>query len=106
MLHRSKALERCRTGRGELKMDGRSTEEVVRFTLPFYLPGLDKTQPPGDYLISFDEEPIEAGSHLAWRRVATFMYLPAISTISSIRQMVPINPSSLQAALAKDHKQI
>jgi hypothetical protein len=87
-------------------MNSRSTQEVVRFTSPFYLPGFDKTQPPGDYLVSFDEEPIEAGLHLAWRRVATFMYLPAMSARNPVHQMVPINPSSLQAAFEKDQRQI
>lgn len=87
-------------------MNARSTREVVQFVSPFYLPGFDKTQPPGEYLVTFDEEPIEAGSDLAWRRVRTFMYLPAISASSLTQQMVPISPSALQAALEKDERLI
>jgi len=86
-------------------MTTRTTQEVVRFMSAFSLPGFDVLQPPGEYLVGHDEEGIEVASHLAWRRVATFIHLPAISAKGSTQQMVPIIPVDLDAALEKDHKQ-
>jgi hypothetical protein len=61
--------------------------------------------PPGEYLVDRDEEPIQTEAHLAWIRVATFIHLPAISTHGPMRQMVPIDPAFLEAALEKDRRQ-
>jgi hypothetical protein len=58
-------------------MDSRTTRKVVRFLSAFSLPGFDKPQPPGEYLVDHDEGPVESGSNLAWRRVANFIHLPA-----------------------------
>jgi hypothetical protein len=86
-------------------MTNRTTQKIVRFLSAFSLPGFDAPQPPGEYLIDHDEEPIEAASHLAWRRVATFIHLPAISARSATQQMVPIDPAFLEAALQQDQRQ-
>jgi hypothetical protein len=86
-------------------MDNRTTQKVVRFLSAFSLPGFDAPQPPGDYLVDQDEEPIESGSSLAWRRVAAFIHLPAISIRATTQQMVPIDPAFLEAALEPDRKQ-
>jgi hypothetical protein len=50
-------------------MTGRTTQKVIRFLSEFSLPGFDAPQPPGEYLVDYDEEPIEVASHLrggAW----------------------------------------
>ena len=86
-------------------MDNRTTQKVVRFLSAFSLPGVDTPQPPGDYLIELDEEPIESGSSLAWRRVATFIHLPTVSVKTTTQQMVPVDPAFLEAALEPDRKQ-
>ncbi|MDW6026660.1 hypothetical protein SAZ10_33370 [Mesorhizobium sp. BAC0120] len=86
-------------------MNNRTTQKIVRFQSAFSLPGFDAPQPPGEYLVDHDEEPIEIASHLAWRRVATFIHLPAISTVCPTQQMVPIDPAFLDAALEQDQKQ-
>jgi hypothetical protein len=86
-------------------MTNRTTQKVVRFLSVFSLPGFDLPQPPGEYLVDHDEELIEVASHLAWRRVATFIHLPAISAKGARQQMVPIIPADLDAALGKDDKQ-
>lgn len=83
-------------------MTTRTTQTVARFSSPFLLPGFDAPQPAGDYRIDQDEELIEVFSRLAWRRVGAFIHLPAISTAGSTQQMVPINPTDLDAALEKD----
>jgi hypothetical protein len=79
----------------------RTTQEIVRFKSPFSLPGFDAPQPPGEYLVDQDEEPVEGASRIGWRRVATFIYLPAFSARWSKQQMVPVDPAFLKAALEK-----
>jgi hypothetical protein len=86
-------------------MDSRTTRKTVRFLSAFSLPGFETPLPPGQYLVDQDEEPIESGSSLAWRRVATFIRLPAISAKGLTQQMVPIDPAFLEAALEQDQKQ-
>lgn len=83
----------------------RTTPTVVRFNAAFMLPGFDALQPPGDYRVDLDEESLEAASRTAWRRVATFIHLPAISAKGSTQQMVPIEPAFLEAALVEDRRQ-
>ncbi len=82
----------------------RTTQTVARFSAEFELPGFDAPLPPGDYRVEHDEESIEGASWLAWIGVGSFIHLPAITTPTSSRQMLPINPADLKAALEKDHK--
>ncbi|MDX8450193.1 hypothetical protein [Mesorhizobium captivum] len=86
-------------------MTTRTTRTVVRFNAAFMLPGFDAPQPAGEYCVDLDEESLEGASRTAWRRVATFIHLPAISAKGSMQQMVPIEPASLEAALDKDRRQ-
>ncbi|TGQ53395.1 hypothetical protein EN836_14450 [Mesorhizobium sp. M1C.F.Ca.ET.193.01.1.1] len=86
-------------------MTARTTPTVVRFNVAFMLPGFDAPQPAGEYRVDLDEESLEGASRTAWRRVATFIYLPAISARGSTQQMVPIEAVSLEAALDKDGRQ-
>jgi len=83
-------------------MTTRTIQSVAQFSSPFMLPGFDAPQPAGDYRVDRDEELIEGASWLAWRRVNTFIHLPAISAKRSTQQMVPIDQADLDAALAKD----
>ena len=83
-------------------MTSRTTPTVVRFKSEFWLPGFDAPQPPGEYRVDHDEESLEGPSRIAWRRVATFIHLPAISAKGTTQQMMPIEPASLEAALEQD----
>ena len=56
--------------------------------------------PPGVYTVVTDEELIEELSFSAYRRISTLMLLPA-QTGSAV-EMVTIEPSDLEAALARD----
>lgn len=85
-------------------MTTRTTQTVVRFSSAFLLPGFDAPQPAGEYRVDQDEESIDGLSKLAWRRVAAFVHLPAITLQVPTQQMVPINPTDLDAALEKDHQ--
>ena len=78
---------------------------TVKFTAPFALSGLDEIQPPGDYEIDEDEELIDGLSWLAYRRVATFIRLPAISSTDRLKsQLVAIDRSELEAAMRQDEE--
>ena len=87
-------------------MTTRTTQNVVRFSAAFQLPGFDAPQPAGEYRIDHDEECIDGASWLAWRGVGGFIHLPAIATPT-------FDPADgcrsiqldLEAALEKDHKQ-
>jgi len=84
--------------------DRRTTRKIIRFKSAFCLPGFAAPQPPGEYLVDYDEEPIEVANHMAWRRVATFIHLPTISAKGATQQMVPIDQTFLEAALEQDQR--
>lgn len=82
----------------------RTTQTVIRFSAPFTLPGFDRPQPAGEYRVDQDEELIEGISVVAWRRTGSFLHLPAIMRGGSPRQMVPVKPADLDAAIRKDQQ--
>jgi hypothetical protein len=87
-------------------MNTRTKHTTVKFTAPFALGGVDEIQPPGDYAIDEDEELIDGLSWLAYRRVATFIHLPAISSTDRLKsQLVAIDHSELEAAMRQDEDQ-
>ena len=86
-------------------MTTRTTQIIAQFSSPFMLPGFDMSLPAGDYRIDQDEELIEVGSRLAWRRVSAFVHLPAVGVDSQMHQMLPLSVADLDATLAKDRKQ-
>jgi len=83
----------------------RTTPTVVRFNAAFMLAGFDAPQPPGEYRVDIDEEALEGASRTAWRRVATFIHLPAISANGYTQQIVSIEPATLEAAIALNRRQ-
>lgn len=83
-------------------MTTRTTRSTVRFSSVVHLPGLDDPLPAGDYLVDQDEEMIEDLSRIAWRRTGAFIHIPAVGSGSPTRQMLPIAPADLEAALEKD----
>ena len=80
-------------------MPVRTTCLAVRFSSEFLLYGFDGPQSAGEYRIEYDE----GISFRAYRRVATFIHLPAICWRPT-RQMVPIDAAELEEALAKDRE--
>ncbi len=83
-------------------MPTRTIRSTVRFSSEFLLYGLERPQPPGEYAVEVDEEAIEGNSVIAYRRVATFLHLPAVGTGVLTRQVVPVDPVELDQALARD----
>lgn len=83
-------------------MANRTTQIMVCFSSPFFLPAFDKPEPAGDYRVDHDEESIEGAGWLAWHRIGSFIHLPAIGMHRSRHEVVPISPVDLDAALERD----
>lgn len=83
-------------------MTARSVSKTVVFTSPFLLKGIDRPLPAGSYRVVTDEELIEGISFPVYRRVATVIFVPALTQGASSIEMVTINPLDLQAALERD----
>jgi hypothetical protein len=83
-------------------MAGRTTRMSVTFSRPFSLADVDGIQPAGTYRIQTVDVTLDSLSFLAYRRVSTTIELPAVGTAGSSRQVVPIDPLELEAALKRD----
>ena len=81
-------------------MTTRSHSKSVVFNHSFELKGVDRILPPGEYRVVTDEELIEELSFPVYRRVATWIFVPAKSA-SSV-EMVAIDPLDLQEAQDRD----
>ena len=76
----------------------RTTKITMTFPIPFILKEVEGELPAGDYLVSTDEEEIEGLTWLAYRRVATFIRLPSISSPQNVIRVVKIDPAELEQA--------
>lgn len=76
----------------------RTTRETMIFDLPFSLGGAERQYPAGTYTIETDEELVESVSFLAYRRVATTIYLPLSHSAAGSMQAVATTPQELEAA--------
>jgi hypothetical protein len=76
----------------------RTTRESVTFDRPFSLTAVDGMQPAGTYTVEIDEELIEGLSFLAYRRVATTLYLPLLHGGKGSMQAIRVDPAELVIA--------
>ena len=76
----------------------RTTREAVTFDRPFSLHAVDGVQQAGTYMVEIDEELIEGLSFMAYRRVATTIYLPLRTGAVGSVQAVTVDPHELEAA--------
>ena len=83
-------------------MTTRTTKATMTFHNPFFLNEVDEKLPAGDYVVTTDEEVIEGLSWMAYRRVATFISLPATSSRQLVTRLVKIDPTELEEALKID----
>ncbi len=81
----------------------RTTRHTVTFDRPFALSALDEVQPAGSYEIDVDEELIEGLSFLAYRRVATTIYLPLRANGAGSVQAIRVQPGELPT-VETDHE--
>jgi hypothetical protein len=85
-------------------LSDRTIQAVVHFSAPFVLRGLDGVHPAGDYDVDHDEQLIDGMSWQAWRRVATYIHLPARAANGPIAQLLAIDPADLDCALRRDQE--
>ena len=64
----------------------------MSFARPFLLKGVDRVLAAGQYKVITDEELIEELSFPVYRRVATMIFVPAVSQNPSSVEMVAIDP--------------
>ena len=69
----------------------RPISRTITFAKPFSLVGLHEVQPAGTDTIQTDEEPIEGLSFLAYRGVATVIFLPLMVEQDPF-QAIPVTP--------------
>ena len=83
-------------------MTVRTSQRTVTFTRPFSLSGLDAAQPAGTYTVQTHEELLPDLSFLAWRRIATLIFLPSRPGGAFVEQLVNVDPLDLEAAQERD----
>lgn len=83
-------------------MGTRTKETTVTFRHPFKLSALDRVQPAGTYRLVIDEEEIPDISFLAYRRLATMLHVPAVSTPGNSSQVFSVSSEELAKALDAD----
>lgn len=83
-------------------MTVRTSHKTVTFIRPFSLSALDEVQAAGTYTVQTDEELLPGVSFLAWRRIATVIFLPSRPGGAFVEQMVSIDPLELEAAEERD----
>jgi hypothetical protein len=83
-------------------MATRSKETTLTFSNAFALSDVDRPLPAGTYRVVVDEEDIPGLSFLAFRRIATMLHVPAISTPGGPVEIFLVNPDELAAALEAD----
>lgn len=86
------------------RMSSRTTHSIAHFEAAFVLGGVDGKLPPGDYDVDHDEELVDGMSRLAWRRVATFIHVPARAVKSPTNQLIAIDHAELETALKHDRE--
>jgi hypothetical protein len=80
----------------------RTSRKILKFIHPFFLKGVDRTLPPGEYQVVTDEELIDGLSFPVYRRISTIIFVPAQSHPASSVEMVTVDPLDLQAARDRD----
>jgi len=78
----------------------RTSSKTITFHHPFWLKGVDRELPSGDYRVVTNEELIEGLSFPAYHRIATVIFVPSPS--GSAVEMVTIDPADLEAAQERD----
>ena len=87
-------------------MTNRITKKLVTFRNPFTLGRDEEEWPAGNYTIETEEEPLDSVSLLGFRRIRTTMIVRSFTGRSGVTRFVEIDPSDLDAALARDREGI
>ena len=82
-------------------MANRTTRRIVSFKRPFRIGGLESI-PPGRYEVETEEELLMDVSFPAYRRIGTYIFLPALAEGRPSAQMAMIDPAELASAERDD----
>ncbi|GLU27415.1 hypothetical protein Brsp01_26480 [Brucella sp. NBRC 12950] len=85
-----------------LDMTERTTTTEITFLHPFRLKSYSEPLEAGTYRLVVDEELIEGVSFTAYRKVATYLELPAISVAITCHQVLQVSSTEIDEALARD----
>jgi len=85
-------------------MHSQTKNSTIHFDNSFFLPGADRTLPPGDYRVLEDIELVEGLSWIAYRRTATYVEVPAIGTAGTKVQRFKVDFDELTAMLGQDRR--
>lgn len=80
----------------------RTTESEITFIQPFTLESLMVQQKPGTYRVVVDEERIDRLSFAAYKRVATYIEIPAITVTTGKRRLLQVSREEIAHALKRD----
>lgn len=80
----------------------RTTRKTVTFVRAFTLSPIDEVLDPGDYEIETDEEQLDGLSYLAYRRLVTFVHLPAKAGHPGVTRTLSIDPNEFDVAVTRD----
>ena len=80
----------------------RTSIRTVTFRRRFRLSALEEGQPAGTYQVESDEEQLATISSPAYRRVATWLRLPAPAESRALDRLVNVDAAELESALAAD----
>ena len=83
-------------------MTTRSRRELMVFKHPFRIKGIDRLLAAGSYEVVMDEDMIEGLSFPCYRRVATFMIVPAAAPHGSSTEMIAVSSIDLSDAQRND----
>ncbi len=83
-------------------MTVKTTRGVASFRESFSLRNLQGVQPAGDYAVYFEDELVEGLSRVAYRRVATILQTPSLSSAQEQSRLVVVSRTELDAAMMKD----
>ena len=97
-LRRIKTFRRGTGQDGRTSDDNRAHEPQDTFARLFPLSGIDEVQPAETYTVETDEELLPGLSFLAYRRIATLIFLPSRPGGAFLEQVVNIDPLELEAA--------
>jgi hypothetical protein len=83
-------------------MTSRSVNSIVTFAKPFAIGAQPEKLPAGAYNMTSEEELIEGLSFAAYHRTSTILEVPAIGTVSTMKQYLQIAAGDIEAALQSD----
>ena len=91
-----------RVAQSGMDAQSRTRTDTIIFRESFTLSALEGRQPAGSYQVEIDEERLPTMSAPAYRRVATWLRLPAPAGSRDLDRLVNVDAAELETALAAD----